>query len=127
VIILSNLTGGRTLGYFYGFSRHWSQFPAKASFMAKSPDTAANPATTDPAAPSFERALAELESIVTAMEAGQMPLQESLDAYQRGVQLLRQCRDTLSAAEQQIRILEGGELRDFDPQRRAAGSDKPEG
>ncbi|MBI5108700.1 MAG: exodeoxyribonuclease VII small subunit [Rhodocyclales bacterium] len=96
--------------------------------MAKSPDTVPNPATTDPAAPSFELALAELEGIVAAMEAGKMPLQESLDAYQRGVELLRQCRDTLGAAEQQIRILEGGELRDFDPQRRAAAAaDTPEG
>ncbi len=80
--------------------------------MATSPD---NPAVA-PAADhelSFEAALATLESIVAAMEAGQMPLQEALDAYQRGVGLLRHCRDTLAAAEQQIRILEGEGLRDF--------------
>jgi exodeoxyribonuclease VII small subunit len=120
------LTGGRTLGYFYGFSRRWSHFQAKASLMAKSPDIAANPAKADPAVPSFERALAELEGIVTAMEAGQMPLQESLDAYKRGMELLHHCRETLNAAEQQIRILEGGELHDFDPQRRASGTEKTE-
>jgi hypothetical protein len=39
----------------------------------------------------------------------------ALDAYKRGVELLRQCQATLSAAEQQIRILEGDELREFDP------------
>ncbi|MCK9387588.1 MAG: exodeoxyribonuclease VII small subunit [Sulfuritalea sp.] len=66
--------------------------------------------------PSFESALGELESIVAAMEAGQMPLQEALDAYQRGMALLRQCQDTLTAAEQQIRVLDGNELRDFDPE-----------
>lgn len=94
--------------------------------MANSPDTVANAATADSAAPSFERALAELEGIVAAMEAGQMPLQESLDAYKRGMELLRQCRATLGAAEQQIRILEGGELRDFDTARGAA-ADTQEG
>ncbi len=92
--------------------------------MANSPDTVANAATADPAGPSFERALAELESIVAAMEAGQMPLQESLDAYKRGVELLRQCRATLDAAEQQIRILESDELRDFDPARGTAADDQ---
>ncbi len=92
--------------------------------MANSPDTVANAATADPAAPSFERALAELESIVAAMEAGQMPLQESLDAYKRGVELLRQCRATLDAAEQQIRILESDELHDFDPARGTAADDQ---
>ena len=43
-----------------------------------------------------------------------MPLQDALDAYQRGVALLRQCQDTLATAEQQIRILDAGSLRDFD-------------
>jgi len=66
--------------------------------------------------PSFEIALGELEGIVAAMETGQMPLQEALDAYQRGVALLRQCQQTLTAAEQQIRVLDGNELRDFDPE-----------
>ncbi len=88
--------------------------------MAKSSESAANAAVAYPAAPSFEHALAELEGIVAAMESGQMPLQESLDAYKRGMELLRRCRDTLSAAEQQIRILEGGELREFDAQPGAA-------
>lgn len=83
--------------------------------MAKISDTA-NPA---PATPSFEQALAELEGIVAAMEDGKMPLQESLDAYQRGMELLQSCRATLDAAERQIRILEDGKLKDFDP---AAGS-----
>jgi exodeoxyribonuclease VII small subunit len=80
--------------------------------MANPPDP---PAPTNPASPSFEEALAELEGIVAAMESGHLPLQESLDAYKRGAELLRQCRETLDAAERQIRILEGEELRDFDP------------
>ncbi len=62
----------------------------------------------------FEKALAELEGIVAAMEAGQLPLQDALDAYKRGVALLRQCQETLTAAEQQIRVLDANGLRDFD-------------
>jgi exodeoxyribonuclease VII small subunit len=71
-------------------------------------------ATATPA--SFESALSELEGIVAAMESGQMPLQDALDAYKRGVTLLRQCQDTLTAAEQQIRILDANGLRDFKPE-----------
>jgi exodeoxyribonuclease VII small subunit len=72
--------------------------------------------------PSFEHALGELEGIVGAMETGQMPLQEALDAYRRGAELLRQCQETLASAERQIRILDGNELRDFEtPQEVGAG------
>ena len=42
-----------------------------------------------------------------------MPLEESLNAYQRGVALLRQCNDTLTAAEQRVQVLEQGMLSDF--------------
>lgn len=42
-----------------------------------------------------------------------MPLQDALDAYKRGTALLRQCQDTLAAAEEQIRILDGDSLRSF--------------
>ncbi|MCK9990386.1 MAG: exodeoxyribonuclease VII small subunit [Rugosibacter sp.] len=63
--------------------------------------------------PSFEESLRELETIISAMEVGQMPLQEALDTYKRGISLLHQCQDTLSSAEQQIRILEANTLRPF--------------
>ena len=48
---------------------------------------------------SFEAALAELEAIVATMEGGQMPLAESLAAYQRGAVLLQYCQTTLKDAE----------------------------
>lgn len=92
--------------------------------MATIPDTAPD---TDPAsatAPSFEAALGELEGIVAAMEAGKMPLQDALDAYKRGVALLRRCQATLTAAEQQIRILDADTLRDFDAPQDAPPEDK---
>ena len=62
---------------------------------------------------SFEAALEELESIVQTMEGGQLPLEASLAAYQRGIELLKHCQDALTAAEQKIQILEGGSLREF--------------
>ncbi|HEY3432391.1 MAG TPA: exodeoxyribonuclease VII small subunit [Rhodocyclaceae bacterium] len=58
----------------------------------------------------FENALGELESIVQSMEEGEMPLETSLAAYQRGVTLLKFCQDKLGAAEQTIKVLENGQL-----------------
>jgi exodeoxyribonuclease VII small subunit len=62
---------------------------------------------------SFEAALAELEKIVSSMEAGQMPLEQSLAAYKRGAELLRLCQSALQDAQQQVKVLEDGILRDF--------------
>ena len=62
---------------------------------------------------SFESALQELERIVQAMESGDTPLEQSLANYERGMALLKQCQGQLADAEQKIRILEGGSLRDF--------------
>ncbi len=63
--------------------------------------------TKKPPQPHFEAALEELETLVTTMEEGDMSLEESLKAFERGVALTRQCRDTLTQAEQRIRILSG--------------------
>jgi len=62
---------------------------------------------------SFEAALQELESIVQTLENGGAPLEESLKAYERGMVLRSYCQETLGQAEQKIRILENGVLRDF--------------
>lgn len=53
--------------------------------------------------PDFEASMAELERIVTAMETGQMPLNQALASYEHGIALLRQCRQILDAAETQLR------------------------
>lgn len=63
--------------------------------------------------PTFEAALAELEQVVADMESGKLPLEESLAAYQRGAELLQQCRSRLEDAQQQVRILEDGTLKNF--------------
>jgi len=62
---------------------------------------------------SFEAATSELEALVASMESGQMPLEQSLAAYQRGVELLQYCRSALEAAEQQVKILEESVLKPF--------------
>jgi len=63
----------------------------------------------------FENALGELERIVQSMEDGEMPLESSLAAYQRGITLLKFCQDKLTAAEQTIKVLENGQLQTAAP------------
>jgi len=65
--------------------------------------------------PSFEAALAELEALVSTMEAGQLPLKESLAAYERGAHLLAYCQSALKDAQQQVEVLEKGVLKTFRP------------
>lgn len=64
---------------------------------------------------SFESAVAELESIVTSMESGQLSLEESLASYKRGAELLKFCQETLQEAAQQVKVLENGVLKSFGP------------
>lgn len=53
----------------------------------------------------YESAIAELESIVTQLESGQLQLEQSLAVYQRGAELLKLCQQSLADAEQQVSIL----------------------
>ncbi|MBX3746232.1 MAG: exodeoxyribonuclease VII small subunit [Verrucomicrobiae bacterium] len=52
--------------------------------------------------PSFEDALGKLESIVEAMEGGELPLEQLLARYEEGTRLARLCEEKLAAAEQRI-------------------------
>ena len=63
--------------------------------------------------PTFEGALTELESIVTRMEGGQLSLEQSLTAYKRGAELLKFCQAQLADAQQQVKVLESGALKNF--------------
>jgi exodeoxyribonuclease VII small subunit len=65
----------------------------------------------------FEKALEELEGLVTRMEDGKLPLEESLAAYQRGAELIKYCESRLTDAQARIAILDGGELRDLGPEK----------
>jgi len=63
------------------------------------------------AAPSYEESLAELERLVQRMEDGQLPLDQLLDGYKRGAELLAVCRERLAAVEAQVKVLEDGQLK----------------
>ncbi|MDO8904873.1 exodeoxyribonuclease VII small subunit [Hydrogenophaga sp.] len=80
----------------------------------KTPKTPARPAQAPEPASSYEAALAELEQLVAQLEAGQLPLDQLLERYQRGAALLAFCRDRLEAVDKQIKVLEGGELKPWD-------------
>lgn len=57
----------------------------------------------------FEQALEKLEEIVTQIEDGKIPLEESIEKYARGIELIKQCRVILDSAEKKIQILSKGE------------------
>lgn len=57
------------------------------------------------AVPDFEKALNELESLVEQMEQGEMGLEESLKAFERGIVLTRSCQQALKEAEQKVQVL----------------------
>jgi exodeoxyribonuclease VII small subunit len=65
----------------------------------------------DDAPKSFEAALAELEKIVQSMEAGTLPLEQSLAAHKRGIELARYCQGRLAQAQAQVRVLEDEALK----------------
>ncbi|WP_049631120.1 exodeoxyribonuclease VII small subunit [Cellvibrio sp. pealriver] len=50
----------------------------------------------------FEQSLSTLENLVTRMEQGDMTLEESLQAFETGISLTRECQARLAAAEQQV-------------------------
>lgn len=78
------------------------------------------PARTSKEAPEmdFEAAMRELEALVGRLEQGELPLEESLAAFERGVMLTRNCQSALKDAEQKVEILlkKAGEpsVEDFD-------------
>lgn len=70
-----------------------------------------SPAAAPKEPASYETALAELDRLVEQMEGGQLPLDQLLDAYRRGADLLGFCRTRLQAVEEQVRVLEDGQLK----------------
>jgi exodeoxyribonuclease VII small subunit len=67
---------------------------------------------SDPSIKDFETAISELESIVKKLEEGELPLEQSLALYERGVQLSRFCHARLEDAERRIEMLtDRGELK----------------
>lgn len=60
----------------------------------------------------FETQLTELESIVEQLESGELPLEDALKVFEKGVKLSRQCQQLLSEAEQKVTILMDNDLVD---------------
>lgn len=71
--------------------------------------------------PDFEAALEELEALVRKLESGDLPLDESLDEFKRGVELTRHCQDVLDKAqlsvEQLMNVDDESSAEPFDPDR----------
>lgn len=77
-------------------------------------------ATKSTKQPSFEDALSELTGIVEQLDGGELPLDESLSQFERGMTLMKHCHTTLSDAEKRVQQLTGfdadgnPQLDDFD-------------
>ncbi len=74
-----------------------------------------SPSATPPTPVRYEDALAELERLVQRMEDGQLPLDQLLDNYRRGAELLESCRSRLAAIEEQVKVVEDGQLKPWAP------------
>jgi exodeoxyribonuclease VII small subunit len=60
---------------------------------------------TEDKLPDFEKSLGELESLVTKLEQGDVPLEDALKTFERGVALTRQCQTALRGAQQKVEVL----------------------
>ncbi len=63
----------------------------------------------------YEEALRELEQLVVSMEDAALPLDKLLDGYRRAAELLAFCRSRLAAVEDQVKVLEDGQLKPWMP------------
>jgi exodeoxyribonuclease VII small subunit len=64
--------------------------------------------------PDLEKTLSQLEEIVQELEEGDIPLEKALKQFEKGVKLSRDCQTALQAAEQRVKILLDGELKDLE-------------
>jgi exodeoxyribonuclease VII small subunit len=73
-----------------------------------------------PDAAPFEATLAQLEELLARLESGDLPLDEALKTFERGVRLTRECQSALCAAQQQVQqLLQRGDaltVEDFQPE-----------
>jgi len=60
---------------------------------------------TKPKLPDFEKSLTELEALVAKLEQGDVPLEDALKTFERGVALTRQCQTALRTAQQKVEVL----------------------
>ncbi len=78
--------------------------------MSDKSDNSPGEIAGDIAGMSFEQALKALEGVVESLEGGQVPLEQSIDLYERGEKLRKHCEDRLKAAELRVeRIVSGAD------------------
>ncbi|MFC2562207.1 exodeoxyribonuclease VII small subunit [Kingella oralis] len=65
---------------------------------------------------SFEDAIARLEAITQSMQNNAQPLEEALENYAEGMELVRYCQQKLAAVEQKIQVLNNDDLTDWELQ-----------
>lgn len=86
-------------------------------------------ARKNPAAPEFEPAMKELEALVARLERGDLPLEDALRQFERGVELTAACQTALKNAEQKVEILlkksGGSEIASFEAEPGASDDDSP--
>jgi exodeoxyribonuclease VII small subunit len=63
--------------------------------------------------PNLEKSLGELEQIVEQLEEGDIPLEQALKQFEKGIKLSRDCQTALQTAEQRVQILMQDDLQDF--------------
>ncbi len=83
--------------------------------MTRKPRSDAEDDAASAGTPDFEQSLAELEALIGRLERGDLPLAESLDLFEQGVALTRQCHVRLSEARQRVEVLLKDGARPFDP------------
>ena len=71
-----------------------------------------HPSPISPDTMGFEEAMTELDSLILAVENNRLPLEETLQSYQRGQQLIARCTELLRDAEQRIQLFEDGRPED---------------
>ncbi|MCC6678834.1 MAG: exodeoxyribonuclease VII small subunit [Phycisphaerales bacterium] len=71
--------------------------------MANPAPTSAQPGGREPE--SFERSLEQIEQIINRIESGEVGLERAISEYERGVSLIRRCREILDKAEQKVEEL----------------------
>jgi exodeoxyribonuclease VII small subunit len=79
-----------------GVNRRWLSFKV-ARVKTKSPRTEN--------LPDFEQSLVELETLVAKLEQGDVPLEDALKTFERGVALTRQCQTALRSSQQKVEVL----------------------
>ena len=62
----------------------------------------------------FEKSIKELEETVNKLESGDTTLTESLELFEKGIKLAKECNKMLDEAEKKVSVLIGGEKKDFD-------------